>query len=188
MALTIHDFFRHPWKQGGYVCKSGYISVLIESRKLTGRNIKTGNKLKKPHGSWLGSLGYMVIIDLLADLIDISFISNQGEYQNNFIKFIRQFFNLSYDDACSIYALRCAFAHDFGLINNNKKYSELNKRFEVTQGSNNLIEIKYKQKGNVYMVDLEKLADLIEEFHKKVKNKTLYITGNIKDDLFISHK
>ena len=185
MTFTIQDLFKHPWRQNNMFCKSTYISVLIESRKLTGRNIKTGNKLQKSHGSWLGSLGYMVIIDLLADVINISFRSAQGEYTNNSIKFMRQFFNLSYDEACSLYALRCAFAHDFGLTNSHTR-SELNKKFSVTQGTNFLIH--HDTTRGIYVVDLEKFGDLIEDFHSKVKSSQITITGNITDDLFIIHR
>lgn len=185
MTLTIQDFFNHPWKQNSFFYKSTYISVLIESRKLTGRNIRTGNKLKKSHASWLGNLGYMIIIDLLADVVNISLKPSQGEYTNNSIKFMRQFFNLSYNDACSLYALRCAFAHDFGLKNLHKR-AELNKKFSVTQGSN--ILIYHDTNRNIYIVDLEKFADLIEDFHYKVKSNKFIITANITNDLFLKHR
>lgn len=46
---------------------SAFCAALRDARKFTGRNLDTGGKLSEPscgdHGSWLGAIGYMTLID-----------------------------------------------------------------------------------------------------------------------------
>ena len=182
--FTIEDFFANPWKDCGRRYVSTYVAGLRDARILTGRHIRSGKKLKKHHGSWLGTLGYMVVIDLLSEIIDNPIANLPNKYNNNFVKFLKNFLKLSHDDACSLYALRCAFAHNFGLKNipkSSNRNSELKKEFVVIQGTNTLI----KKEKNKYIVDLEKFADLIEEFHKEIKKNPSKIELNISNELFL---
>ncbi len=52
----------------GRIIKSPYAAVLQEARGMTGRDIYSGEKIPNvSHGSWLGTVGYIIAIDHIGD-------------------------------------------------------------------------------------------------------------------------
>jgi uncharacterized protein with HEPN domain len=166
------------------VIKSPYVAALQEARNFTGRNSLTGEKNKNvSHGSWLGAVGYMIVLDhignkfnnpekenRLKDMLEIT------DRISSFTKALIYFSDLSYEKILALYSLRCSFVHDFFLFNINKKNILLMHHFVVTQGSGEIVTLPnirwdgdLKNRNiNATIVNLESLGDLVEKIHKEL--------------------
>lgn len=97
---------------------SSFAAALRDARTVTGRDLDTG-RIGDPNmsGSWLGSLGYMVLLDQIGK----SFRpvgSPVSREPRAFIRALHYFSQIEDDRQIdALYALRCAFAHDFSLSN-----------------------------------------------------------------------
>jgi len=171
----------------GMIIQSPLVAVLQEARKMTGRDEKTGKKVKNvSHGSWLGSVGYMITIDQIGDkfylpdredgIKEISgVLSRSIENVCSFVKALANFSHLSNEEIFALYALRCSFVHDYFLYNiGNKHFTH---HFIVTQGEENIVilpeenwdgDLKNRTDKNKTTISLEALGDLVEEIHKKL--------------------
>jgi len=155
---------------------SALIRALGNIRKETGRD-KNGLKiLGEDHGSWLGAIGYMVILDQIGNCFRPRTrltLHNLSSIQ----KALRYFTHLGHRRINAIYALRCALAHDYSLCNYHKNQS-LQHRFVVTQGESPPLvklprvpwdgDILKNERRNVTVVNLEKLGDLVETIYKRL--------------------
>lgn len=172
--------------ENGRINKSPYVAALQHSRYATNRNENTGEKIiGKKHGSWLGAIGCMIVLDIigskfnvLANKNRIDEIKNELKPQKipSFVKALGYFSNLSCEEIFALYALRCTFIHDFFLYNNkNIKYLH---HFQVTDGEGKIVTLpNIKWDGdlknrniNITIVNLEALGDLVEEIHSKLLN------------------
>ena len=173
-ALDLH-LFEHVSVGEGRMA-SALIRALGSIRKETGRD-KDGLKiLGEDHGSWLGAIGYMVILDQIGNCFRPRTRPNFHNL-NSIQKALRYFTHLGHLRINAIYALRCALAHDYSLCNYHKDQS-LQHRFVVTQGEIPPLvklprvpwdgDILKNERRNVTVVNLEKLGDLVETIYRRL--------------------
>ena len=162
---------------------SSLIGVLRDAREITGRDLQTGQRLSNPnHGrsdSWLGASGYLTVLDQLGKCYRPKSKQRLNKI-NSITKALKYFTHLSDHEIASIYALRCAFSHDYSLFNigNNGADDKLTQHFTVTGlGFNNLISLpniqwngnhSEKTIENRTIINLPLLGDLVEEIYKAV--------------------
>lgn len=172
-------YFKGPIRKNNFESKSPYIAALIDSRMASGRNKRSGKKLNKSHGSWIGALGYMVLVDHISKVIKLKGYQSKG---NSFVNTLFQFTKLSEKEIYSLYALRCSFAHDYSLYNipnsNDKKFALKKHYFTVTQGNGgNLITFPQKPWNGDFdenertIINLELFGDLVEDINNVIKDK-----------------
>lgn len=180
MKDDLLNYFKYPWKDLlGNTWKSPYMAALIDARKVTSRNIRTGKKLNRDHGCWLGALGYMALVDHVGGIIKLK---NKSNSDNDFISALKQFTNLNEKERKALYALRCSFAHNYHLYNNNTKDENKIHHFTVTSGSKSDSLIIFPQEKwdgdhetkisrNKTIINFELFGDLVEEMHKNIIKK-----------------
>lgn len=169
---------------GGYAYSS-FTLALRQSRCATGRDADTGHKLPDCialHGSWLGAIGYMCLVDQIARCFvpprTIPGATN-APYPNALAGFAPPG-RLTDDEAFAVYALRCSFAHEFALVNlpTNPNRTQLIHHFLVTQGTLRVVTLpstpwdgcdSTKTDQNRTTVDLEALGDLVEAICRQLR-------------------
>lgn len=157
---------------------SSYVLLLRDARRITDRNIETGEKnLNGKHDCWLGCLGYLILLEHIGDLFQIE---GQASTQSKGIVSALEFFEptLSEDNRKTLYALRCAFAHSYALFN---KHSDpmLRHLFLLTTGTvDPLITLpkkpwtgEFNDRGTEFqtIVNIDLVGDLVEGIHKKIR-------------------
>jgi hypothetical protein len=115
-AIMTHLSYKPP--ADGVHLLSSFAAALRDARMVTGRDVSTG-EVGDPNrcGSWLGALGYMVLLDQIGKSFKPVGVPVSKERQA-FIRALHYFSRI--EDALEVdalYALRCAFAHDFSLSN-----------------------------------------------------------------------
>lgn len=94
---------------------SGFWLALRDARVTAGRNADTGAIVNPdPPTKWLGAVGYMVLLDQLGTAVHRPSVPTTGA---PILRTLEAFTNLSDADRKVVYALRCALAHDFSLVN-----------------------------------------------------------------------
>jgi hypothetical protein len=153
---------------------SGFTSALRDARKFTGRNPDNGQKLKEQNfgnlGSWLGAIGYMALLDQIGSCFKPK--SSSIQIGNTIKKALKYFTTLSDPEIDAVYALRCAFAHDYSLYNIHSNPS-LTHHFGVCQNPvTRFVTLpqeqwdgNYENKNdrNITTINLEALGDTIEQ-------------------------
>jgi hypothetical protein len=175
-ALDLHLF--EQANVGGVSIDSALVRGLCNVRKETGRD-KNGFKITgEDHGSWLGAIGYMAILDQTGNCFKPRTCPALGN-ENSIQKALRYFTRLGKCKINAIYALRCSLAHDYSLSNIPKnKDQTLQHRFIVTQGEKTPLirlprdpwdgNILKNERRNTTVVNLEKLGDLVETVYKRL--------------------
>ena len=174
-AIDFH-LFECP-SAGEWRIASALVRALGNVRKETGRDTNGDKVTGQDHGSWLGTLGYMAILDQIGKC----FIPRNRvplDNLNTIQKALRYFTRLGHHRINAIYALRCAFTHDFSLYNQNRKDTTLQHRFLVTQGTKPpLVKLpKVPWDGDILnrnhqdqtVINLEKLGDLVEDMYRRL--------------------
>jgi hypothetical protein len=162
--------------QGNSPDHSCFRAALVDMRKVTGRNKNDGSKLPdSKHGNWLGALGYMALLDQIGTCLKPKETDESG---NSIEKALRYFTDLGEKKIQALYALRCAFAHDYGLANPNKGNQDRQHIFTVCEGAHPRLvrfptspwEGNYQtvSRDNITVVNLEALGDLVESVCQKV--------------------
>jgi len=157
------------------------VLALGDARKCTGRNVNTGKKIHDSTpglGCWLGAIAYMALLDQIG-----SSLKPKGEKTDGkgIHKALRYFSNLSDQEIEAIYALRCAFAHDYNLANKNGMFPNRQHVFTVDKGKQApLIKLPdvpwngdYKSVGreNKTVINLELFGDLVESIYQDLCTK-----------------
>ncbi len=120
-------------------------------------------------GSWLGALGYIVLLDQIGHSLGAApSASPQGDLRDA----LQDFTQLPTREIHALWALRCAFAHDYSLFNINVKYPELTHHFllgaTLTEPAITLSAIPWDGKldhrtsDNQTMIDLWSVGNLVE--------------------------
>ena len=153
------------------------VLALGDARKCTGRDIKTGKKnhdsTPKP-GCWLGAIGYMALLDQIGSCLKPR--GEKASRESGILRALKHFSDLEHKKIEAIYALRCAFAHDYNLANENKEKADRQHVFTVDEGEQApLIKLPdvpwngdYKSVGreNKTVVHLELFGDLVESTYQ----------------------
>jgi hypothetical protein len=175
MAVDFH-LFEYP-SVGEWRVASALVRALGNVREETGRD-GNGNKVAgQDHGSWLGAIGYMAILDQIGKSFKPR--NRVPLYNLNSIqKALRYFTRLGHHKINAIYALRCAFTHDYSLYNQSRKDLTLQHRFTVTQGTKPPLvklprvpwdgDILNRKHSNQTVVNLEKFGDLVEDIYRRL--------------------
>jgi hypothetical protein len=148
--------------------------------------------------NWLGVIGYFSILDL----IGAAFKKNPGENRKGnpiefvIINFAFELIDHSEDKSAALYALRCAFAHDFNLLNVHPKKQKLQHKFKAsstddstivnlpTRPWNGDITNKYfNDTDDVTLINLWAFGDMVEEIFRKIKSGVNDGTVSIQIDL-----
>lgn len=180
---------------------SGFCGALKDARKMTGRNIETGAKDGSNQfghlGSWLGTIGYLSLLDQIGGCFKRVGGPSVEENKSGIIKALKYFSNLDDNQINAIYALRNSFAHDFSLQNVGKR-AGLTHHFEV---GNSPIEpliilpsnpwdgiLESKSKKNMTKINLQALGDEVEKLVKNLiqlnsKNQVEIILEKGKEEL-----
>jgi hypothetical protein len=131
-AIDAHLTYRPPGNDGHWW--SGFAAVLRDARRATGRALDSGAKLAgQEHDSWLGALGYMVLLDQVGKCFKPK-DQPVDDSQVSFCKALAHFTSLQKREIKAVYALRCAFAHDYSVYNRNTRDPELNHYFNIVSG------------------------------------------------------
>jgi len=155
---------------------SGFCGALKDARKMTGRNIETGEKDNSNSfghlGSWLGTIGYLSLLDQIGGCFKRVNGPIIQANKSGIIKALKNFSSLSDDEIDAIYALRNSFAHDYSLQNIGSRTGLIH-HFLVDNSSTNPAIILPQQNWdglianktykNTTYINLQKLGDLVEE-------------------------
>lgn len=189
-AITAHLTTNYI-EQNGLTYFSGLCGGLMDARKMSGRHIDTGEKFPdhvqcsdndsgpcfKGHlGSWLGTMGYMALLDQIGKCYKPKSKTRIPENTAAIKKCLKYFSNLSDAEINSIYALRNAFFHDYSIFN---KYNQNNQFFLLYHHPNEpIVKLPIQDwdgdYNNVYpesqtTVNLEAIGDLVESIYKKIR-------------------
>lgn len=150
---------------------SGFAKCVKDARSATGRVPETGEKVPGAgHGRWLGAIGYMALLDQ----IGTSFRPSATDVvEGNSIRKALQYFSaLSCDEIDALYAMRCAFAHDFSLYNINVDRPRLTHCFRLEPGPAQPVvtlpatrwdgDFSTRSTDNTTIIRLEAFGDLVE--------------------------
>jgi hypothetical protein len=173
--------------QNGLIYFSALCGGLKDSRKISGRHLDTGEKFSedtscngdengpcfKGHlGSWLGTMGYMAILDQIGKCYRPKSKTRIKNNSSAIIKCLVYFTSLSSDEINVLYALRNAFFHDYSISHkhNSNKYV-----FRVGHDSNAPIlkpstrpwvgSYTNINSENQTWVNLEAIGDLVERIY-----------------------
>jgi len=156
---------------------SGFVAALRDARKFTKRNQDNGQKLTDDscgdHGSWLGAIGYLSLLDQIGKCFKpraASTINNE----NSISKALKYFATHIPDaEVDAIYALRNAFAHDYSLYNINANRPSYTHHFTVIQSPVHPLvrlpqiqwdgNIANRTQNNLTVINLEALGDTVEQ-------------------------
>ena len=144
---------------------------LRDARRATNRD-DNGKKNAGSHANWLGALGYMAVLDQIGSCFESTRLATGSSIE----RAMCHFSDLSDDDIQTVYALRCAFAHDYALINVNRP--DRTHHFAlVADGATPMIarpstawdgNVATITPANVTTVNLELLGDLVESVYKRL--------------------
>jgi hypothetical protein len=120
--------------EGPTVWVSSFSVVVRDARLASGRNLETGLvENVELVGNWLGALAYLVMLDQVGECFRPTRPHRLPVHNASLVKALTYFApSLTDDQALAVYALRCAFAHDYGLVNRSqggRNSGRLNHRF-----------------------------------------------------------
>jgi hypothetical protein len=174
-AIAMHLSYQPP--MNGIQVFSGFAAGLRDARKATGRDQGTGAKIDKGLvGSWIGAIGYMALLDQIGSCFKPKTATAVSE--NSITRVLTYFSALPRPEIDALYALRCAFAHDYSLYNINSKNPSLQHQFAVGIGGGmNVVGLpkspwdgnyNHKAPDNRTIVNLEAFGDLVEDVVSKL--------------------
>jgi hypothetical protein len=154
---------------------SGFMGAIRDARQMTGRVPDTGAKIDgQGHGSWLGAIGYLALLDQIGSCFKQK---NTETLSGNAInRALGYFTGLIQAEIDAIYALRCAFAHDYSLYNTHTRQS-LQHCFIVWEGQGPLVRFPTVPWDGDYNnlspdrmthINLEVLGDLVEDVYRRL--------------------
>jgi hypothetical protein len=116
-ALEIH--FAPPNRTATHEFLSAFQKGLEDCRAATYRDRLTGQSLPNhEHDSWVGALGYLCLLEQIGTCFQKKGHSLPASTpENSLVRALLTFSTLRDKEIAAIYALRCAFAHDFSLFN-----------------------------------------------------------------------
>ncbi len=135
-AEALRHYLQLHAQQQGTLFFSGFMHALREARNATARDPVSGQKLpgsEGKHGSWLGAVGYFALLDQIGKCVKLRSVAR--ERANAITQALKHFSTLGSHEIDALYALRCAFAHDYSLINVNAGMPSLTHVFAVGQGA-----------------------------------------------------
>ena len=170
---AIRNHFREPYKKSGVIYFSGFSGALIEARHAAYRR-EDGTKLPNiKHGGWLAAIGYFALLEQIGNCFRPRDTQVKVHGNENGIKKALKFFSdLKKEQIDALYALRCAFAHDFSLSNIKTDNTRHVYHFRVTEGTGTPLVLFSKEEWDgsyqnikpetTTTVNLELFGDMVE--------------------------
>lgn len=178
-ASAVDYFLSFLPPQSGVLVFSGFVHALQEARSITNRDSTTGQKLPNTagkHGSWLGAIGYFALLDQVGKCFKPKSVPRANG--NTIFQALKHFSSLPELEIDALYALRCAFAHDYSLYNINIGKPNLTHNFLVSQGNSTQVVFLSKVQWNGDLqnhhpdsktsVNLEAFGDLVESVVQRI--------------------
>ena len=209
-ALKLYLFL--PVTYRSLMNRSSLEALLGDARQAVGRDPRTGEIVKSEHTrSWLGAMGYLALIDQMSSMFELP--AGDG---SAFERLLAWEGLLMADEATALYALRCAFVHNYGLLNDRRQVADrhladvdlteaqarkrvrkmtLTHRFELNIGDSTVVSLSdrrfsYDTDPRVLpptRVDLSALSDHCERLVDGVRSRYLDGTGmTMKADMELS--
>lgn len=178
---------------------SGFWACLSDARTGTGRDAEGRIVDGRRSTSWLGNVGYLVLLDQIGSCFKGR---TQAVVQGNAIeKALSYFTGLDQAHKRAIYALRCALAHDYSLINKNPNQADLQHHFTLTGGSGRLVvfptqawdgDIHNQTQHNQTVVDVVEIGNLVEGIYRELvrlaaNNELEIVLSGGKDELLMRY-
>jgi len=158
--------------------RSSLEAALADVRTVVGRDSSGHVQIPDRSRSWIGACGYLMLIDQLATTFNFP-DDFKGLLQSELV-------GLDAADAGAIYALRCAFLHNYGLVNDFKsrkdeRVRQLRHTFNLTIGTESLVkvgdrsEVLTRPLANLppTVVDLGRLGDYVEAVVVEIRARHL---------------
>jgi hypothetical protein len=156
---------------------STFSAVVRDARQATGRNMHTGEVADELSASnWLGAMGYLVMLDQVGECFRPVPVPRDPPHEGAIPRALTYFQPaLQDDEILAIYALRCAFTHDYGLVNvgRGRAAARLHHRFELVAGRTTPLvqlpavswngDLSGAVRRNPTRVNLRRLGDLAEQ-------------------------
>jgi len=154
---------------------------LVDCRAATNRDIETGEKIpSKDYDSWVGALGYLSLIELIGTCFTKKDLSQQpSDKATPFIHALETFGGLTREEISALYALRCAFAHDFSLYNVHRSNPDLTHYFQLLvdvdapllQSARKPWDGDYRRTPQecATLVGLPRIGDLVEDIYASLQ-------------------
>jgi hypothetical protein len=173
-AEAIKNHFKEPYKKSGMIFFSGFSGALMEARQAAFRR-EDGTKIPNlKHGGWLAAIGYFALLEQIGNCFKPKETLVRVHGNENGIKKALKFFSkLTKEEIAALYALRCAFAHDFSLSNLKTEGSKRVHTFRVTEGSGTPLVLFSKanwdgsyqdiKSETTTTVNLELFGDMVED-------------------------
>jgi hypothetical protein len=195
-AIKMHLSYSPP--KDGRQIYSSFAAALRDAREATGRDVDTGDKKPgRSHGNWLGAIGYMILLDQIGSCFKRK--GREEVRRNRIYRALSYFTNLNDKEKSALYALRCAFAHDFALYNVHPKgNADLTHVFKLVVGNSHSLvtlpsnpwneDFRNKPAGTETIINLEKLGDEVEKicqtiFNLAYTNELEVVLGDGSDEL-----
>lgn len=171
----------------GIAIFSGFTHALMEARRVTGRDANSGAKVDRTlHGSWIGAVGYFALLDQISDCFKPKRVPLSN--LKGLRRALAHFTSLSPPERDALYALRCAFAHDYSLYNIKRNDPSLTHNFQVTQGPSGSVvslptvawngDYKTRNSTNQTTVNLQAFGDLVEGIVQAIESQ--YQKGDLQ--------
>jgi hypothetical protein len=175
----IIQYLQPPFLQNGMEYKSPYMAALTDARAATGRKVSDGTiEDASKLGNWAGTLAYMVLIEHIG--IYLSKTVGASTESRAFTRALADFTTLNHPERMALYALRCAFAHQYSLINvgqGNQVDAVLLHHQFVVHRDETLITFPATPwncvrgpatEGLITQVSVKKIGDLVEGMHTQL--------------------
>lgn len=185
--LLIQHLNSEPEIIDGHIVFSGFTAALRDARGATGRNLVTGIIVKPELTcSWLGAVGYLILLDQIGTCFKPH---GDAVVEGNTInRALSYFTDLSTSDRNALYALRCAFAHDYSLVNENP-HSQVRTHHFMILSDQNFPVVKHplqswngdyalRTKSNATIVNVRELGEVVERVYRKLID--LAKSGNLQ--------
>lgn len=90
--------------------------AIRDARVASGRDADTGERIElEPKTMWLGAIAYLILFDQIGDAVSRPSRQVEG---GGILRALALFSDLPEAERKALYALRCAFAHDYSLVHN----------------------------------------------------------------------
>ena len=161
----------------GHTVFSGFTGALRDARGATGRDLASGAIMNEGHTcSWLGAVGYLILLDQIGTCFKPA---GTGDLAGNTInRALSYFTDLSQDERSALYAMRCAFAHDYSLVNENPHTHVRTHHFIILSDPNFPVlrlppqpwngDYAVRDQDNATIVNVRALGDLVERICREL--------------------
>jgi hypothetical protein len=128
----------------------------------------------------VGALGYFALLDLIGTCLTRKGLNQESpDGDASFIHALETFGGLTREEISALYALRCAFAHDFSLYNVHPRKPELTHYFQLRVGADAPLVLPAKMPWDgdyrrtppecATAVGLKRIGDLVEHIYANLQ-------------------